>query len=245
MDTTIDAPEPVRSRRSAQPDPASVWEPLADLTDAAAHAATESGTIAITRGFDRNSRRRGEALRELLEARGVPSIEITPAVGSDRLLAGTEIAAVVNLIGVGSWQPYRLAAKLRAPVFTPRASGNDATDETKRDVIGVISEGSRDVALSRVAVLPEDAAASSITITYDGEQITVTGGQVAVTLHDQLLEIHLQGPDFAERTVAAQEASVETFGTPHRLIRDELPLAEFEGALTFTAEPQGLVVRPV
>jgi hypothetical protein len=244
MDTTIDNPGSVRSSASTQPNPAAVWEPLADLCDAAAHAATESGTVAITRGFDRHSRRRSKALRELLHERGVAAIEITPAVGSERLLAGAEVAAVVNLVGAGSWQPYRLAATLRVPMFTARAHGSEATDETKRDVIGVTVDDHRDVALSRVAVVPEDAGESSITITYDGTPLTVAGGEVAITLHEQLLHISLHGPEFAEQTFTAQEVSVETSGA-HRLVRDELPLAEFEGALTFTAEPQGLVVRPV
>ncbi|MFD0486480.1 hypothetical protein ACFQ0O_04805 [Saccharopolyspora spinosporotrichia] len=119
MDTTTDATLTSRSRRDRRPDPARVWEPLAGLADAAQSAAAGSGAVAITRGFDRNSRQRAKALRELLGQRGVAAVEVTPASGSERLLADTEVAAVINLVGAGSWQPYRLGAKLRATVFTP------------------------------------------------------------------------------------------------------------------------------
>ena len=66
-----------------------------------------------------------------------------------------------------------------------------------------------------------------------------------VTPHQQQLQIHLQGPDFAEQAFTAAEIGIETLDGPHRLIRDELPIAEFEGALTFTAEPAALVVHNV
>ena len=242
MNITTDASHVVRSRRSQRPDPATVWSPLAGLADAAANAATRSHAIAITRGFDRRSRHRAKALHELLDARGVPAIEITPAPGSERLLSGSEIAAVVNLVGMGSWQPHRLAAKLRAPLFVPEPEGESAGS----DVIGMTGEDKvRDVALSRVAVRPEDASAASLTIIRDGEPLCVPGGQIVVTPHQQQLHIHLQGPDFAEQAFTAAKIGIETLDGPHRLIRDELPLAEFEGALTFTAEPAALVVRNV
>ncbi|MFR9730290.1 hypothetical protein ACL03H_13760 [Saccharopolyspora sp. MS10] len=242
MDTTADAPRPTRSRRSSRPDPAQVWAPLAGLADAAARGGA-SGAVAITRGFDRNSRLRAKALRELLEERGAAAIEITPAVGSERLLAGTEISSVVNLIGSGSWQPHRLAAKLRAPLLVPSAG---ESGDSSRDVIGVTgAEGARDVALSHVAVRPEADGEGSLVVTADGEPLSVPGGSVAVTLREQRLEVRLAGPDFAEQTFAAGEVRVETVDAPHRLVRDELPIAAFEGALTFTAEPTGLVLRSV
>lgn len=120
METTTDAPSFARSRRPRRPeDPARIWAPLADLTEAAV-AAAGSGTVAITRGFDRNSRQRAKALRDLLRERDVAAIEVTPAPGSDRLLEDVDVTAVVNLVGAGSWQPYRIAAQLRAPVLTPK-----------------------------------------------------------------------------------------------------------------------------
>lgn len=244
MDITTDAPV-ARSRQSARPDPAKLWAPLAGLTDAAAQAASASGTIAITRGFDGNSRQRAKALRDLLAERGIATVEVTPAPGSARLLADTEIAALVNLIGSASWQPYRLAASLRAPVLVPRDDSGSA-EETRRDVIVMTGDsGARDVALSHVAVRPEDATTSSVTITSDGEPLSVPGGNVTIGLADQKLEIHLAGPDFAEQTFSAEQVRVETFEGPHRLVRDELPIAEFEGAVVLAAEPQGLVVTPV
>ncbi|MCA1187996.1 MULTISPECIES: hypothetical protein [unclassified Saccharopolyspora] len=243
MDTTADAPQTARSRRSARPDPAEVWAPLAGLADAAAQGGT-SGAVAITRGFDRNSRLRAKALRDLLEERGVAAIEITPAVGSERLLADSEITSVVNLIGAGSWQPYRLAAKLRAPLLAVR--GDEEAGQDSRDVIGVTAaEDRRDVALSHVAVRPETEGQGSLIVTADGEPISVPGGSAVVTLREQRLEVRLAGPDFAEQTFAATEVRVETADAPHRLVRDELPIADFEGALTFTAEPGALTVRPV
>lgn len=244
MDTT-DAPQTARSQRSNRQDPATVWAPLAGLADAATRLA-DSGAVAITRGFDRNSRQRAKALRELLGDQGVSAIEVTPLPDSERLLADSEIATVVNLVGAGSWQPYRLAAKLRTPVLTPNPTDGAPAAEAQRDVIGMTGEsGARDVALSHVAVRPEDADTSSITITSQGEPLSIPGGWVSVTPEQGLLRIELAGTDFAEHTFTAQEVRIETFDGPHRLVRDELPIAEFEGALTFTAEPQGLVVRPV
>lgn len=246
MDITTDAPHFARSRRSTQPDPAKLWAPLAGLTDAAAQAASAAGTVAITRGFDRNSRQRAKALRDLLNERGIATIEVTPAPGSARLLAGTEVAALVNLIGSDSWQPYRLAAALQAPVLVPRADSDGPAEETRRDVITMSSESDeRDVALSHVAVRPEDPASSSVTITTNGEPLSVPGGNVTIGLSGQRLEIHVAGPDFAEQTFSAEQVRIETFNAPHRLVRDELPIAEFEGSVLLSAEIAGLVVRPV
>ncbi|QUH00502.1 hypothetical protein HUO13_06435 [Saccharopolyspora erythraea] len=243
MDTTTDATLNSRSRRDRRPDPARVWEPLAGLADAAQSAAAGSGAVAITRGFDRNSRQRAKALRELLGQRGVAAVEVTPASGSERLLADTEVAAVVNLVGAGSWQPYRLGAKLRAAVFTPGVAGDEPAS---RDVIGMAGDdGQRDVALSHIAVRPEDPSAGSLAVVSDGEPLSVPGGRITVTLRDERLEVHLSGPDFAGQSFTATEIRVETFDGPHRLVRDELPIAEFEGAVTFTAEPRGLRVQAV
>ena len=243
MDTTTEATQYARSRRAKQPDPAAVWGPLAGLADAAAGAAATSGAVAITRGFDRRTRQRAKALRELLAERGVAAVEVTPMSGSERLLEGNEVAAVVNLVGAGSWQPYRLGAKVRATVFTP---AGDADEPTGRDVIGMTGEsGRRDVALSHVAVRPEDPAASSIAIVTDGEPLSVPGGRITVTPEGAKLQVHLSGPDYAAQTFTAGEIRVETFDGPHRLVRDELPIAEFEGAVTFTAEPQGLRIQSV
>lgn len=245
MDTITDAPLSTRSQREKRADPAAVWSPLAGLTEAAARIA-DSGAVAITRGFDRNGRQRAKALRELLADRDVAAIEVTPAPGSERLLADTSPAAVVNLIGAGSWQPYRLAAKLQAPVLTPNPTDGEPASEVQRDVIGMAGESEpRDVALSHVAVRPEDSETSSITITNRGEPLSVPGGQVAVTLEEGALRVELAGPDFAEQSFTAEQIRVETFDGAHRLVRDELPIAEFEGALTLSAEPRGLAVRPV
>ncbi|MER7015953.1 hypothetical protein ABT324_31340 [Saccharopolyspora sp. NPDC000359] len=245
METTTDAPSFARSRRPRRPeDPARIWAPLADLTEAAV-AAAGSGTVAITRGFDRNSRQRAKALRELLDQQDVPAIEVTPAPGSDRLLADVEVTAVVNLIGAGSWQPYRVAAQLRAPVLTPKP-GDDAGEQVTRDVIALVGDsGKRDVALSHVAVRSEDPAASRLTLTHGGEQLTVAGGWLTVAVAGHELQVQVGGADVAEQTITTGEVRVEAFDAPHRLVRDELPIADFEGAVTFTAEPEGLVVRPV
>ncbi|GAA2820839.1 hypothetical protein [Saccharopolyspora taberi] len=242
MDTTTEATQYARSRRAKRPDPAEVWGPLAGLADAAAGAAANSGAVAITRGFDRKSRQRAKALRELLAERGVAAVEVTAASGSERLLAGSEVAAVVNLVGAGSWQPYRLGAKLRAAVFNP--GGGD--EPVGRDVIGMAGEsGRRDVALSHVAVRPEDPANGSITVISNGEPLSVPGGRITVTPAGPRLEVNLSGPDYAAQTFSSAEIRVETFDGPHRLVRDELPIAEFEGAVTFTAEPEGLRIQSV
>lgn len=248
MNSTTDTSS-MRSGRSARNDPAALWSPLAGLTDAAANTSAGADIVAIARGFDRKGRQRAKALSELLGERGVAAAEVTPAPDSEQLLANTEVAAVVNLIGAESWQPYRLAAKTRAPVLTPDPSTEESDGEVARDVIGVSgTDATRDVALTRVAVLPEtpeNADEGSITITRDGEPLSIPGGQAVITLHEQRLHIHLQGPEFAAQDFATREITVETSGGPHRLVRDELPIAEFEGALTFTSEPQGLIVRSV
>ncbi|MDR7301075.1 hypothetical protein [Haloactinomyces albus] len=249
MNSTTDTPSSVRSGRSAPADPAALWSPLAGLTDAAANISTGSDTVAITRGFDRHGRQRAKALSELLGERGVAAVEVTPAPDSEQLLADTEVAAVVNLVGAGAWQPYRLAAKTRAPVLTPQPTAGEPEGEVTRDVIGMSgTDAARDVALTRVAVLPENpenADEGSITITRDGEPLSIPGGQVAITLHEQRLHVHLQGPEFAAQDFSAREITVETSGGPHRLVRDELPIADFEGVLAFTSEPRGLTVRPI
>jgi hypothetical protein len=243
MNAMIDAAHFVRSHRTEPSAPERIWGPLSGLTDAAAHAATGDGVVAITRGFDRNSRQRGKALRELLAEQDVATIEVTPAPGSERLLAGTDVSAVVNLVGAESWQPYRLAAKLRAPMLTPRLGDGEPADKVERDVIGMTrTDGTHDAALSHVSVRPEGTEESSLVITCADEPLSVPGGWATVTLHDQRLRITLAGPDFAEQTFAAQEIRIETFDGPYRLIRDELPIAAFEGALTIAAEPQGLTI---
>jgi hypothetical protein len=245
MDTTIETVRTVRSRSTAESDPARFQGPLVDLVDAAVQAAA-SGTVAITRGFDRNSRQSAKALRHLLGERDIAAIEVTPAPGSERLLAGTNVDAVINLVGAGAWQPYRLAAKLRAPVLTPRSGDDAAASEIERDVICVTSAaGARDAALSHIGLRPENTEASSLTITSDGESLSIPGGWVTIVPRDQWLELTLGGLDIAERTSTAREIHIETFGGPYRWIRDELPIADFEGVLTFTAEPRGLVVRTV
>ncbi len=242
MDTSTDGPTSARSRSAHKPDPAAVWAPLSGLADAATEAAS-TGSVAISRGFDRTSRVRGKGLRDLLAERGVSAIEVTPAPGSERLLAGSDVAAVVNLVGAGSWQPHRLAAKLRAPLFVPGERAATLAGESERDVIGVtaIASGERDIALTRLAVLSE-ATDGKLEVTRDGEAITIEGGRVEVTLHEGALDVHLHGVDL-EETFAATEIGISTAGAPHRFIRDELPIAEFEGSLTVTAEPVGLSVR--
>ncbi|MFD0486479.1 hypothetical protein ACFQ0O_04800 [Saccharopolyspora spinosporotrichia] len=105
--------------------------------------------------------------------------------------------------------------------------------------------GQRDVALSHVAVRPEDASAGTLAVVSDGEPLSVPGGRMTVTLRDERLEVHLSGPHFAGQSFTTTEIRVETFDGPHRLVRDELPIAEFEGAVTFTAEPRGLRVQAV
>jgi hypothetical protein len=246
METTTDVPTFARSRRQPRPeDPARIWGPLAALTEAAV-AVAGSGTVAITRGFDRNSRQRAKALRELLNRRGVAAVEVTPAPGSDRLLTNVKVTAVVNLVGSGAWQPYRVAAELRAPVLTPK-SGDGAADEVQRDVIALAGDsGQRDVAISHVAVRSEDPAASRLIVTHDGEQLTVPGGWLAITVQGGELQVQVGGVDFPEQTLTTRQVRVEAFDAPHRLVRDELPIADFEeAAVTFTAEPNGLLVQPV
>ncbi|GAA4865563.1 hypothetical protein [Saccharopolyspora rosea] len=245
METTTDAPSFARSRRQAAPqDPALIWGPLASLTDAAATAAG-SGSVAITRGFDRNSRRRAKALRDLLGERGVAAIELTPAPGSERLVADADVTVVVNLIGAGSWQPYRIAAKLRAAVLTPKP-GDGPADEVTRDVIALASdEGRRDVALSHVAVRSEEPASSRMVLEHDGGSLEVPGGWVTITVHEQALRVEVGGRDIDEQVLTTGRVRLEVFDAPHRLVRDELPIADFEGAVTLSAEPNGLLVRPV
>lgn len=244
MDITTDAPRSARSGRSTKPAPTEIWAPLAGLAETAAKAASTSGAIAITRGFDRNSRQRAKALRDLLNDRDIAAIEVTPAPGSSRLLEGAEVAAIVNLIGSESWQPYRLAAALRAPVLLPSTDEESPDGESLRDVITLTGEtGKRDVALSHVAVRPENTATSTITATVDGEPVSVSGGNVTLRIVDQKLEVRLAGPDFAEKTFTAEQARIETSESPHRIVRDELPIAEFEGTLVLAAEPRSLAVR--
>lgn len=242
MNSTTEVLNTTRSKRTAQPDPTAVWGPLAGLAETASDAASESTIIAINRGFDRNARQRARALRQLLDDRGVRSVEITPAPDSEDLLAEVSVAAVVNLIGTGSWQPDRLAAKTRSIVLNPASEG--ANEVTRRDVIGMTrQDDSRDVALTRVAVLPESGSDGSITITRDGEPLSVPGGSVTITLHQQALDVRVVGPDFAEQRFSTDRLGVQTLGVVHRLIRDEMPIAEFEGTLDFACEPGGLVVH--
>lgn len=245
MDITTEAPLSTRAQRSERPDPSAVWAPLPGLAEAAARTA-RTGAVAISRGFDRNSKQRAKALRELLDDQGVAAIEVTPLPDSERLLAGAEVAAVINLVGAGSWQPYRLAAKLRAPVLTPNPTADAPAEPAERDVVGVTGEeGERDAALSHVAVRPEDTEQASLTLTAAGEPLTVPGGWVVITPEQGQLRVQLGGPDYAEQTFTTGELRVETADGPHRLVRDEAPIAEFEGSLTFTAEPAGLLVQPV
>src|SRR5690606_12524876 len=226
-------------------DPALNWAPWSDLTAAAAQAAGDSGTVAITRGFGRTSRQRAKALRDLLNERGLAAIELTPAPGSERLVADTKVDAVINMIGAGSWQPYRIAAKLGAPVLTPRP-GETAGEEAKRSVIGLSTDtGERDVALSHVALRPEDPAAAQLLIEHDGEQLTVPGGSVTIALQEENLEVKFGGTDVANRTLTAQQVRVAATGSLYQLVRDEMPIADYEGAITFEAEPNALIVRPV
>ncbi|RRO19427.1 hypothetical protein EIL87_04850 [Saccharopolyspora rhizosphaerae] len=246
METTTDAPRLARSRRQRpEQDPAQIWAPLADLTEAAA-ATAGSQTVAITRGFDRNSRQRAKALRDLLSRRDVPAIEVTPAPGSDRLLTDVAIGAVVNLIGAGSWQPYRLAAQLRVPVLTPKP-GPDAAEEATRDVIALVGEesGKRDVALSHVAVRGDNPADGRLTVSFDGTEEVVEGGWLTATVSGDQLEVQFGGEGRAEQSVTTSRIRVEASDTPHRLVRDELPIADFEGAVVLSAEAAGLKVRPV
>ena len=245
METTTDAPGFARSRRQrpAQ-DPAQIWAPLADLTEAA--VAAGSGTVAITRGFDRNSRQRAKALRDLLSQRDVPAIEVTPAPGSDRLLTDVAVSAVVNLIGAGSWQPYRLAAQLRAPVLTPKP-GTEPAEEVSRDVIALAGEesGKRDVALSHIAVRGDNPAEGRLTVAFDETEQVIDGGWLTATVSEGQLSVQFGGRDLTEQSVSTGQIRVEASDAPHRLVRDELPIADFEGAVVLSAEPAGLKVRPV
>ncbi|GAA4875651.1 MULTISPECIES: hypothetical protein [Saccharopolyspora] len=246
METTTDAPSFARSRRpQRQADPAEIWGPLPSLTDAAV-AAAGSGTVAINRAFDRNSRQRGKALRDLLDERGVTAVEVTAASGAELPATESPITAVVNLTGAGSWQPYRLAAKAQAPVLTPKPVDGPA-DEVSRNVIAMAAEdGRRDVALSHVALRSECPAESTLTVEHDGEALSVPGGWVSLTVTDEGLRIEVGGTGEEPRTLTTRQARVEAFGARHLLVRDELPIADFEDrSLTLTAEAGGLVVRPV
>jgi len=169
---------------------------------------------------------------------------VTPAPGSERLLADTQIAAVVNLIGAGTWQPYRIAAELRAPVLTPNPTDHPA-QEVHRDVIGLSSDsGRRTIALSHVAIRAEDAA-GKLTVKHDTDELSTTGGWLSVTVQDGTLQVQLGGNELDEQNLTTKQLQVETVDIPHRLVRDELPIADYEGTLTFTAEATGLNVRPV
>lgn len=245
MDTTTEAPLSSRAQRSsASTNLAAVWAPLVGLAEAAANTAG-SGSVAINRGFDRNSKQRAKALQERLAEQGISAIEVTPLPDSERLLEGHEITAVLNLVGAGSWQPYRLGARLKAPVLTPNPTDGEPAEAAKRDVIGIAGEdGLREAALSHVAVRPEDAEQASLTLTSHDEPLTVPGGWAVITPEQGKLQVQLGGPDYAEQTFSTDELRVETSDGPHRLVRDETPIAEFEGRLTFTAEPNGLVVQP-
>lgn len=248
MNSTTDAPTTTRKARTAdrRVDPAAIWEPLPRLAEAAAEASSAQTTVAIARGFDRNARTRAKALSESLADQGVAAVEITPAPDSEQLLAGRSVAAVVNLVGAGSWQPYRLAARNQAPVLTPQPVEGETSPAAQRDIIAVTgTDGARDVALTRVAVLPEDTEEAQITLTRDGEPLSIPGGNVAVTPDGQQLRIHLEGPDFDAQSFTATKIEIETSGGPHRFVRDESPIAEFEGAVTLSAEQGGLTVRPV
>ncbi|MBE9374445.1 hypothetical protein IQ251_08280 [Saccharopolyspora sp. HNM0983] len=245
METTTTAPSyasPDRLRRTE--DPAAIWAPLAKLTEAAA-AEAGSGQVAITRGFDRNSRRRARALRDLLAERDVTAVELTPAPGSDQLV-GDEVVAVVNLIGAGSWQPYRVAAQLRAPVLTPNPVEGTA-DQVERDVIAVSGEesGKRDVALSHVALRSEDPSTGRITVEHDGGELSIAGGWLTATAQDQQLVVQVGGIELAEQELRTSRLRVQAFDAQHRLVRDELPIADFEGTLVLATEASGLRVRPV
>ncbi|GAB2755723.1 hypothetical protein GCM10027174_34440 [Salinifilum aidingensis] len=245
METTTDAVSStrVRSDKPAE-DPAPAWEPLPRLTEAAAAVAGSTASVAITRGFDRTNRERAKALRSLLQERNVPAIEITPAPGSERLLADADIAAVVNLIGAGSWQPYRIAAELGAPVLTPNPTEQSA-EEVQRHVIALeADDGKRDIALSHVAIRA-DSADGKLTVAHDTDEVSTSGGWLSVTAQDGALQLELGGQDVSAQQLSTTSLRVQVEDTPHRLVRDELPIADYEGTLTLTAEANGLTVRPV
>ncbi|GAB3544285.1 hypothetical protein J2S53_004418 [Actinopolyspora lacussalsi] len=246
MNSTTEVLSSTRARQNPGQDPATVWEPLAGLAEAAAATASGSTTVAINRGFDRKARERARALRQLLDERGVRATEITPAPDSEELLADSSVDSVINLVGTGSWQPYRLAAKERAALLAPRPEEGEPGESLRRDVIAMNRQDSRrDAALSRVVVLPENATEGSLTLNRGGEPLSIPGGQVAITLHEGQLDVRIEGPDYSEQHFTADRLSLETHGGPHRLIRDEMPIAEFEGSLDFVCEREGLVVRSV
>ncbi|WP_019855159.1 hypothetical protein [Actinopolyspora mortivallis] len=245
MNSTTEGLSSTRSRQDGQ-DPAAVWAPLTNLAEAAAQYANDSTTVAINRGFDRRARERARALRQLLNERGVNATEITPAPDSEELLDDARVNSVVNLVGTGSWQPYRLAAKEGAALLAPCPEESEPGESLRRDVIAMTRQDStRDAALTRVVIVPETPEESSITLTRAGEPLSVPGGEVTITLHEGLLDVRLRGSDYAEQRFTAERLSVETHGAPHRLVRDEMPVAEFEGTLDFTCEQDGLVVHSV
>lgn len=241
MNTKIGTSQLTRSQRVERPDPTALWAPLGPLSDAAMRLA-DGGAMVIARGFDRNSRQRAKVLRDALEHQKVAAIEVTQALGSERLLADTHVAGVVNLVGSSTWQPHRLAAKLRVPMLTPYGTGIDSGSEHRRDVIGVATEETRDIALSHVAVNPADDTASNLVITCGGEPVSLPGGWIAITPERDHLVVRFGGKDFAEQSLTATEIQVESSEGPHRLVRDELPIADFESAVTFSAEAEGLRV---
>lgn len=251
MDTKIGGSRFTRSGRTREQDPRSVWAPAGPLTDAAERVSL-GRTVAITRGFDRNSRQRTKALRMLLDERGIPAIEVTPSTelavssGAEGVLDGSEIAAVINVLTAGSWQPYRLAARRRVPILMPKRSEEDTASEVARDVIAMTTDsGSRDIALSRIVVCPEDSGTTSLVVSGGGEPLALPGGWIALTPGEPGMRARIGAPDFAEQEFDSAEVRVETLDGPHRLVRDELPIAEFEGTVDFTAEPAGLAVRTV
>lgn len=241
MNTKIGTSQLSRSQGLERPDPTAVWAPLGPLSDAAVQLA-DGGAMVIARGFDRNSRERAKTLRDALEHRGVATIEVTQALGSERLLADTKVAGVLNLVGSSTWQPHRLAAKLRVPMLTPYGTAGDSDSEYRRDVIGVATEENRDIALSHVSVHPAGDAVSNLVITCGGEPVSLPGGWIAITPESDHLVVRFGGSDYAEQSLTATEVRVESSEGPHRLVRDELPIADFESAVTFRAEPEGLQV---
>ena len=113
-------------------------------------------------------------------------------------------------------------------------------------MIGLSTDtGERDVALSHVALRSEDPAEAQLLIEHDGEQLTVPGGWVTIALQEENLEVKFGGTDVAERTLTAQQVRVAATGSLYQLVRDEMPIADYEGAITFEAEPNALIVRPV
>ncbi|SHG68805.1 hypothetical protein [Streptoalloteichus hindustanus] len=223
------------------------WSPLAVLADAAARGVADGQTVAVVRGFDRESRRRARTVRDHLAGAGVRAVEATPAPDSWPLGESSAVGAVVNVAGSGSWDAHRIAAQLAAPLYALDETGADGAEpgitERRMDLIDVRGErGDHDIALSHVTLLPEDLTEAELAVVVDGTRHVVRGAQLRTGLHEHLLRARVVG-EGAEHVAA--ELTVEPVAGVFRLVRDGLPVDELTAPVTLVARPEALTVHLV